>query len=53
MAEIEETLDVADLYDLHPCPACGGIPFILGWLGRLLHLRCRDCGIDYSTSAEA
>lgn len=31
------------------CPACGGqVPTELGALGRLLHLRCRDCGMDCS-----
>ena len=44
----EPEFDIADLYDIAPCPMCGGIPFILGLLGRLLHLRCRDCGMDYS-----
>jgi hypothetical protein len=31
-----------------PCPACEGEPTLLGQLGRRTHLRCRDCGMDYS-----
>ena len=31
------------------CPMCGGPGIALGTLGYLLlHLRCRDCGADYS-----
>ena len=26
------------------CPACDGEPTYLGSLGRMLHLRCRQCG---------
>ncbi len=35
------------------CPACGSLyATLLGILGRLAHLRCRHCGIDYSIPAE-
>lgn len=31
------------------CPACGSFDYkFLGTLGSLDHLRCADCGIDYS-----
>lgn len=30
------------------CPLCGGPPMILGALGNLLWMRCRDCGIDFN-----
>jgi hypothetical protein len=30
------------------CPECGGLGCALGTLGMLLHLRCRDCGMDWS-----
>jgi len=33
------------------CPACGGEGVALGTLGALLHLRCRDCGMDFSVDA--
>ena len=29
------------------CPVCGGPAYLLGELGRTLHLRCRDCGMDF------
>lgn len=32
--------------ETHVCPACGGDAYPLGQLGRILHLRCRHCGID-------
>jgi predicted nucleic acid-binding Zn ribbon protein len=35
------------------CPACGGVwAVLLGALGRLTHLRCRDCGIVYSVPSD-
>ena len=33
------------------CSACGGQGEILGVLGRRVHLRCRNCGIDFSYTA--
>ena len=30
------------------CPQCGGDGTLLGQLGTVHHLRCRDCGWDYS-----
>lgn len=30
------------------CPYCGGQGHALGTFGYLLHLRCRDCGMDFS-----
>lgn len=36
------------------CPACGSeVLVLLGQLGRLLWLRCRDCGIDVSQPADS
>jgi hypothetical protein len=33
------------------CPACGSeVLVLLGQLGRLLWLRCRDCGSDKHTT---
>lgn len=35
------------------CPSCGGDTFVpLGQLGRLFHLRCRECGADSHVAAE-
>jgi len=46
---INDEADVADIEEVHPeCPYCGGEPFVLGILGRLLHLRCRFCGLNFS-----
>lgn len=33
------------------CPVCGGQGVALGTLGYVLHLRCRDCGIDFSVDS--
>jgi len=34
------------------CPACGSLyATLLGILGKLAHLRCRDCGMDYNCDA--
>jgi len=30
-----------------PCPHCHGPALVLGWLGRVLWLRCRDCGGEF------
>lgn len=32
------------------CTCCGGPLMLLGTLGRLTWLRCRDCGVDQSTT---
>jgi transposase-like protein len=32
------------------CPVCGGPGVLLGTLGRRTHYRCRDCGMDFSTT---
>lgn len=29
------------------CPICDGTPVVLGQLGNLLWMRCRDCGMQY------
>ena len=35
------------------CPACGSTQFtLLGYLGRLLWLRCRACGTDVQAPDE-
>lgn len=34
--------------DFARCPVCSGDGNALGMLGRRLHLRCRQCGIDFS-----
>jgi ribosomal protein L37E len=33
------------------CPECGGPVFVLGTLGNLTHLRCRNCGADFHEDA--
>ena len=33
------------------CPLCGGPGVVLGTLGYILHLRCQDCGADFSTDS--
>lgn len=33
------------------CPICGGPLLRLGQLGRLIHSRCRTCGIEHSVQA--
>jgi len=35
------------------CPCCRGEGFFLGQLGRVLHFRCRQCGMDYSWTLDA
>jgi hypothetical protein len=30
------------------CAACGGVLMFLGQLGRLLHFKCRACGLPQS-----
>jgi hypothetical protein len=32
------------------CPVCGGPGVLLGQLGRRVHHRCRDCGMDFSAT---
>jgi len=38
--------------DDDPCSACGGPLVPLGVLGDLVHLRCRDCGLQSSQKVE-
>jgi len=36
------------------CPVCYcHFSILLGQLGNLIHLRCRDCGFEYSLRANA
>jgi uncharacterized protein (DUF983 family) len=35
------------------CPMCNGEGRVLGNLGRLLWLRCEDCGSEFSTDDES
>ena len=37
--------------DSDSCVLCGGILVYLGTLGRLLWLRCRDCGMEQNQEA--
>ena len=35
------------------CPICDAdMPILLGVLGDLAHLRCRDCGMDFNIDSE-
>lgn len=34
--------------EYYECPVCGGELTVLGVLGRRVHCRCRNCGIDSS-----
>lgn len=34
------------------CPYCDGPLLVLGQLGRLIHLRCRDCGLLLSAETD-
>jgi len=36
----------------HACPVCDGPSTTLGVLGYREHLRCRDCGFDFSRKAQ-
>jgi transcription elongation factor Elf1 len=45
-------LEEAEAYrNQYACPACGGPGVALGTLGYRLHLRCRDCGMDFSVDS--
>jgi rubredoxin len=35
---------------MNNCPMCNGEPNLLGSLGNLTRLRCRNCGLDYNPS---
>lgn len=39
--------------ELAHCPCCQGIGGFLGGLGRLLHFRCVQCGMDFSWTLDA
>ena len=39
---------VRDTVDVNECGACGGELVYLGCLGNREHLRCRQCGCDFS-----
>jgi len=41
-----------DCESIHSCPACGGECFPLGALGRAMHFRCRQCGMNSMTYAD-
>lgn len=34
----------------HKCKVCGGNLYKLGKLGKLVHSRCRNCGMEFSLS---
>ena len=53
-AEAEETLweELDSVAALATCPGCDGPATLLGALGFLTHLRCRDCGLDWSIETE-
>ena len=46
------TADDETGYEITDCPICGGPLLPLGVLGRRLHSRCRNCGIDHSVAIE-
>lgn len=47
LAEFEE-----EISDSPECPTCGGPGVSLGNLGKRVHYRCRNCGIDFSHEEE-
>lgn len=46
----EHDVDFADqaVEDIAACPTCGAENAPMGTLGKRVHYRCRDCGMDYS-----
>jgi len=34
------------------CDLCNGPCFVLGQLGKLIHFRCRNCGANWSKTAD-
>ena len=42
-----EPADMPDMPDGATCPACSGAGVVLGTLGDLIHLTCRDCGLGF------
>lgn len=46
-----DTDEVEAYLNEYACPMCGGPGIALGTLGMLLHLRCRDCGMDFSVDS--
>jgi hypothetical protein len=38
--------------DTRECVVCQGILVVLGVLGRIVHLRCRNCGANHSHQKE-
>lgn len=34
---------------MRQCSFCGGLLYLLGILGNLVHVRCRDCGGQFHT----
>jgi len=37
---------------MNNCTLCGGQLYELGQLGDLMHMRCRQCGMQHSTPVE-
>lgn len=35
-----------------PCPACGGIGLIMGYLCNLAWYRCQNCGMQFNIIAD-
>ena len=51
IAQFDDDEDMPD-EEYESCPQCGGPGTLLGKMGRLTHLRCRDCGWDYSVEPD-
>jgi hypothetical protein len=49
----EELVVEIDVVENTFCGACGGQLYVLGTLGKLVHLRCRNCGMDSSKEARS
>lgn len=49
---VQSQREVTDPEEPHLCMACGGEAFLIGVLGKRIHLRCRHCGLDQSISNE-
>jgi DNA-directed RNA polymerase subunit RPC12/RpoP len=48
LAEFEEE----DTHEDAQCPMCSGPGNLLGKLGKRVHYRCRNCGMDFNHEEE-
>jgi transcription elongation factor Elf1 len=49
---LEEVIDDQIPEEISDCPLCGGQRGVIGKLGKIIHIECRNCGMKFTQTEQ-